>query len=983
MRLAPGFNCAVHVREVDIARSSADDLSGDSLWEQFFSEVAEGLWDCVFLSPPCNTFSRARHLWKKSPGPRPIRSKQYPYGFPWVSNANKLTLKQHNFFILQCKRMAKTAYKSGKFYLWEHPEDLGRVKDTDDVPGSIWQWEELQTLLKETEAITWAIYQCHFGAGSPKPTRLLGNIGKDLPHSGWPIFDAQGFYLGPLPGGCGHKFHVLKLIGKSNGIWKTSPSAAYPSKMCRYLAELLLSRFVRGPTVLDKLQSETESSDISICSEGHGGMEPIEDVDSGVAPPIEAVEDTPAFTPVRSGQPIATDWDLKRTALVDGLGLCSPNRWWPSDRFQFEQDTAQKFAEQLHLIILQFVNENLKDLRRSAFELAVGRMTASPFVKERLDGVRKLWAQLLPRPEKALVKPERQPFWLELMSQSLQILGDPDWKILTEEPESFATGVPVGYESPLPRVPAVFPPKEKNKRLDDFIFMEDSSNYKSADALSGKLEEKFREEEKLGRMYPSTLGALRQQFGDQQILIAPMGALEKPDGGVRPLHDATHHVQVNNAIPSRDQLEYPGPGDAAALVECSRLTQESCFAISADIQAAHRLVLIRRQDWRLLACRAHSESPVVWVNCVGIFGVSSASYWWTRLFGLVGRLVTSVLRRRPNLQIVYVDDLHILVWGPHKFLWLWMMIAAYEILGTPFGYHKFKGGLEIPFGGYELDYYGKTIGISVKRAQWLKEFMLELERKRYTLPMRDFNEFLGRLGFVARILTWIKPHLAPLYSWSAALDRGKLSCARPVRALEEEFRTDAKCEQGRVVLAGHHMTSGQWFSFEVFPIHAPYLFDQNGNSSWASASAELLATLAALQFFGYFQDMGGRRIVPIVVAAGTDNQANEALAKKRSSTAWPLMLVNMQLSHHLFRASLQLTLRWRPRDENQDADDLTNGKFENFDLGKRLDRKFEDLSLALLGLLWDARSDFLDRAALKVWPVPEQVEAGFEVKAKW
>ena len=108
-RLAPGFKCTVHVREVDIARSSEDDLSGEGLWQKFFTEVAEGKWDAVFLSPPCNTFSRARHLWKRSPGPRPIRSKHYPYGFPWVSAANKQTLGEHNFFIFQCKRMATTA----------------------------------------------------------------------------------------------------------------------------------------------------------------------------------------------------------------------------------------------------------------------------------------------------------------------------------------------------------------------------------------------------------------------------------------------------------------------------------------------------------------------------------------------------------------------------------------------------------------------------------------------------------------------------------------------------------------------------------------------------------------------------------------------------------------------------------------------------------------------------------------------------------
>ena len=65
-----------------------------------------------------------------------------------------------------------------------------------------------------------------------------------------------------------------------------------------------------------------------------------------------------------------------------------------------------------------------------------------------------------------------------------------------------------------------------------------------------------------------------------------------------------------------------------------------------------------------------------------------------------------------------------------------------------------------------------------------------------------------------------------------------------------------------MVLAGHHLIGGDWFSVEVEPGQAPYLFDENGESSWASASAELLASLAALQF---------NRIQSFEV----DNQANE------------------------------------------------------------------------------------------------------------
>ena len=87
------------------------------------------------------------------------------------------------------------------------------------------------------------------------------------------------------------------------------------------------------------------------------------------------------------------------------------------------------------------------------------------------------------------------------------------------------------------------------------------------------------------------------------------------------------------------------------------------------------------------------------MNKVGTFGVSSAAIWWTRLFGTVGRWVLRVLGPLWNLQVVYVDDLHFILVGQDKFLVLWMALAAYELVGTPFAYHKFRGGLEVEFGG--------------------------------------------------------------------------------------------------------------------------------------------------------------------------------------------------------------------------------------------------------------------------------------------
>ena len=43
---------------------------------------------------------------------------------------------------------------------------------------------------------------------------------------------------------------------------------------------------------------------------------------------------------------------------------------------------------------------------------------------------------------------------------------------------------------------------------------------------------------------------------------------------------------------------------------------------------------------------------------------------------------------------------------------------------------------------------------------------------KFVVQARDFKEFLGRLGFVAQLLVWLKPHLAPLYAWGSAVAPG-------------------------------------------------------------------------------------------------------------------------------------------------------------------------------------------------------------------
>eukprot|EP00434_Breviolum_minutum_P032699 symbB.v1.2.028918.t1/scaffold3103.1/size63517/1 len=679
-------------------------------------------------------------------------------GFPWLSNKQKEVVEFANYFVRQTIQACYVASASRTKFLVEHPEDLGAV--AKERPASVWQLEEMRQMVLDTGATTWAVFQCQYGGLTPKPTRFVSNIqdAKKVKFNKWPSFSKDGQYLGPLPYSCGHRWHVKKLIGKSkDGRFQTGPSAAYPAGLCMFLAQLMasvlrhgggelqvrpLSKPVGGVSDVDISDVETQQRQCVDIQKEDTIMEKVENSFPPTPPPLgERVSPSQE----NAGQPMWVEWAGRETEFVDGFGLCSPNLFRPEQRGAFLGGEAKALVRNIHSLVVQFVSNEIGDVRDKAFRLAVGQFSASPFSQGAMEELRRSWARLLPRPQSAVEIPEGQPFLLELMSQTLEIFGDPDWMILTTDKESFASGVPVGYDKPLPRVPSVFPERVKQSRLDESEYMSVAKNYKSAEENSKGLEEKFREDESAGLMFPTTMGVLQSMYPSQEILVAALGAIKKPDGSVRPLHDGTHFVQVNNNIVINDQLQYPGPQDTAGVIREVHDSKEAVFTISADISAAHRRVKIRREDWRLLACRSDASSKVIWVNKVGTFGISSAPLWWTRLFSLVGRLVMRVLGQENLFQIVYVDDLHGAFLGDRKFLNLWVTIALYEALGTPFAYKKFTGGINAQFVGYKLDYKMVSLGVNERRGAWLLEFLASLKKDKFTVHMRRFAEFLGRL----------------------------------------------------------------------------------------------------------------------------------------------------------------------------------------------------------------------------------------------
>jgi hypothetical protein len=185
--------------------------------------------------------------------------------------------------------------------------------------------------------------------------------------------------------------------------------------------------------------------------------------------------------------------------------------------------------------------------------------------------------------------------------------------------------------------------------------------------------------------------------------------------------------------------------------------------------------------------------------------------------------------------------------------------------------------------------------------------------------------------------------MAPLFAWSSVLARGTVmrvpvlvfvtlrflkeqlqkhghwvNATAPWFSPKEAFRTDAKCESGRIVLAGWSTENGvenlklaKWFSLEIFPEQLPMLFKEDGASQWCSTAAELLASYAASFAFGHLEKDGKSKNLRMAITGGTDNKSNQVLQEKNMSTKWPLLAVHMQVSSQLLADGVRMKLRFQ------------------------------------------------------------------------
>ena len=349
----------------------------------------------------------------------------------------------------------------------------------------------------------------------------------------------------------------------------------------------------------------------------------------------------------------------------DGQSLCSPGRWALAARRYPETETWQEVVSLFRTFARQYGTAKL------LMDLALGRVEEMPFPSQEVASLK---AEIISALQIRGLRLNRQagdrdelPVDFRFIDLLLRASEDPERHL-----GSFAQGVKVGPGSRMPRLPALYKAKRRwrlPEQRDPMNYLEEEQqsenpwrqNYATVAGLADKVLAVLEDQVSRGQVRKYTEAEAVAMYPG--LVIASLGAnrKDKPNGVVtaRVLHDGTNGLAVNTRTRIRDQERSPIASDLKRGMREKADMQQPTFALTADVCEAHRQVPIHPDDWKFLGCRVEKGGSV-YVNTVGTFGISSASYYWSRVAGAIGRLAQYLAgHSSATWHMLVADDFHL------------------------------------------------------------------------------------------------------------------------------------------------------------------------------------------------------------------------------------------------------------------------------------------------------------------------------------
>jgi hypothetical protein len=497
-------------------------------------------------------------------------------------------------------------------------------------------------------------------------------------------------------------------------------------------------------------------------------------------------------------------------------------------------------------------------------------------------------------------------------------------------------------------------------------------------------------EKELGRMIEIAEPEASKEW-KSTLRLAGLMVQDKTDNTVRIIHDGTHHCHVNPSIVVNDQARSPTIGEKRLIMGKIRAIGGPRFGMKGDVSGAHRLVKTRREDWGSQGFKLQKR---VFVNTVGTQGIGSAAMWWARLIGAAGRMVYHILGTSNIYQLIYADDFDWTAYGEYFELPILVAVLFLEVAGLPWAWPKFAGGLAYEWVGFWTDWERFMVGVSEKRSWWLADWC-DKKLKAGAVVIQEVTEVLGRMVFATQAVSHIKPLLGPLYAWVSVLD--KSSCLplplmiRLIFLLLRKIYRDESMRMSEVIAAdickprgcfradaraeGDVVEAGGW---DIPPSGDPkearwfHLVLDRSNAKWAFHAGEPYRSIASIELFTtllsviLFDNRNRDGIIQLSCIDGqTDNRGNTFAISKMLTTKYPLCIILMELAVQLHRRGITLDVSWIPREQNVEADEISNGVFRNFDPALQVKCDLSEIRFEVLDDLMEEAANFYGEMMVK------------------
>jgi len=358
----------------------------------------------------------------------------------------------------------------------------------------------------------------------------------------------------------------------------------------------------------------------------------------------------------------------------------------------------------------------------------------------------------------------------ELLDAFSERAGDPDRDLARWLRE----GAPLGITLPITRrgiFPAVDEEGGDPPDLQDAIGHDGWDNYVSFEQEPEAAKELLASMEQKGWAKTfTTRKDLEEYLKDTDIPACKMGLVKKQKA------DGTYKYRIvwdlrrsgsNAKIRQGERVLLPRlnePVSDALHFAADRSSEEGIEFAVIDIKDAFHLIWLAWEEQKYQATFAFG---VWYIYLVLIFGSRSAPTIWGRYAAWLGRFLTAVSNRQRVRTHIYVDDPLFILKGTRKQRDhdLAIVLLAAMTAGYPLAWKKGARGTGVTWIGASISTTDTHVCVTIPESKIaeLKE-MLRTYVGRPMLPRASLRSFVGKCGFVAGLVIYLRPFLAPLWA---------------------------------------------------------------------------------------------------------------------------------------------------------------------------------------------------------------------------